>query len=1022
MSDGSLATLQGGRYLAELYQKDSVQAAFIQKIINAVNKLGANLGANPVGNVAPPPSIDNVNVQTSGEMMQVTLNHNHPVGKAVNYFVEVDTNSNFTQPYVQHLGASRSSLPFNLPTKDSKGNNHAYYVRAYSQYPGSAPSKHTVFGGPLAPAAVTMGGGTQMDFLPSTGSGTASPTGQQGGQGFGNIQNSFKIGGPVQASVGAASAQANQSASGVIGSLSMPTNTFAISGSQPITALPNGGAILAAFINQTAGTFLAGPQLPPAGTAPITDKVATADPASSSTITLGPVTPTIASELALLVVNQHGDSISSGPGGSWVQESTTGLNSQGAIFHEVLTSVAPVNPTVTYSASNTHAGLLATFFSPNGTPTIVNTTKPNTAQSVGTNTFSLSATASAGNTLLFIAIGYGFGTGFSFTNVTDNSGDTFNLVATRQAADGTGIVACYAASNIAGGATSISYTFAGSDTSARVCVYEVTNLLPSAGQPLWRGIVNTDLDNAVFGSAGGGSNNAGAVPNPGGTTHTPPYYLGDDAAWHNIFYQDIQQAGATKTQRLNLNFLSPITVTDNSGNNSSDVNVPVFGASGGSHSTGLVPDPGSSAGTTHFLREDATWVVPSAGGGAQIKRGSYTAVSGDSGTTICFKDANNYAFVQGVNAPSTGGTTVNFASSTTSGNLVVAGCVTNTSSSPTPSGGGVAWTQVGTPQNRGDGWYLTLFFGVVTGTPSTTISFSGTVGSFSSVYALEFSGNPSSSLLDQHNQGTGSGANPTGSVTASQVSDLIIGWFNSEAAPGSFTNIANYSSQPTSGNSNTWLLYRPVGVNGTNNPGVTFAATSAYGFITASFNPQSATAPTLTLPSSPPSSTWSIYVKNDQTNLSLIINPNGLTLDGSSSNLSIPPTGGFYITTDGSNYFSVRGNITPAPSVALTAQTGSISSTALVAAPITTNLYQVSYYLNDTVAGTSGSVTLTITWNDGASQTFTSSTLNFGTLGAFVSGTLIVKATSGAINYSTTVTSPVGSPQYSVDIRVLPLG
>lgn len=42
--------------------------------------------------------------------------------------------------------------------------------------------------------------------------------------------------------------------------------------------------------------------------------------------------------------------------------------------------------------------------------------------------------------------------------------------------------------------------------------------------------------------------------------------------------------------------------------------IDVFGASGPSHSTGAVPDPGSSAGTTRFLREDATWQTVSATG------------------------------------------------------------------------------------------------------------------------------------------------------------------------------------------------------------------------------------------------------------------------------------------------------------------------------------------------------------------------------------------------------------------------
>jgi len=43
----------------------------------------------------------------------------------------------------------------------------------------------------------------------------------------------------------------------------------------------------------------------------------------------------------------------------------------------------------------------------------------------------------------------------------------------------------------------------------------------------------------------------------------------------------------------------PTTLTNLTGSN--------FGASGASHSVGLVPDPGSSAGTTKFLREDGSW-------------------------------------------------------------------------------------------------------------------------------------------------------------------------------------------------------------------------------------------------------------------------------------------------------------------------------------------------------------------------------------------------------------------------------
>ena len=207
MSD-NWAQLDGGRFLADLYRKDSVQAAFMDKVINAINKLGNTIGANPVGEVEPPHPINQVNVSTSGEMMQVNLLHTTPVKRGINYFVEVDTNPNFNQPMVKPMGPSRATVPFPLPSKDAKGNMISYYVRAFAQYPGSKPSLPTVFGGKLNPAAVTMGGSTKMTLLPSFGSGTSSPTGQQGVSGFGRVLNSPTSIGPVQNSIGPPTVQA----------------------------------------------------------------------------------------------------------------------------------------------------------------------------------------------------------------------------------------------------------------------------------------------------------------------------------------------------------------------------------------------------------------------------------------------------------------------------------------------------------------------------------------------------------------------------------------------------------------------------------------------------------------------------------------------------------------------------------------------------------------------------------------------------------------------------------------------
>ena len=48
--------------------------------------------------------------------------------------------------------------------------------------------------------------------------------------------------------------------------------------------------------------------------------------------------------------------------------------------------------------------------------------------------------------------------------------------------------------------------------------------------------------------------------------------------------------------------------------------IPNFIASGVSHAKGAVPDPGITAGTTKFLREDATWQVPAGGGGSNFTR------------------------------------------------------------------------------------------------------------------------------------------------------------------------------------------------------------------------------------------------------------------------------------------------------------------------------------------------------------------------------------------------------------------
>jgi Periplasmic copper-binding protein (NosD) len=78
----------------------------------------------------------------------------------------------------------------------------------------------------------------------------------------------------------------------------------------------------------------------------------------------------------------------------------------------------------------------------------------------------------------------------------------------------------------------------------------------------------------------------------------------------------------------------------------------VFGASGSSHAAGDVPDPGSSAGTTKFLREDATWQTLYTNGGVNEQSGtSYTIVTGDRSKLVNFN--NTSAVAVAVTASST---------------------------------------------------------------------------------------------------------------------------------------------------------------------------------------------------------------------------------------------------------------------------------------------------------------------------------------------------------------------------------
>lgn len=109
----------------------------------------------------------------------------------------------------------------------------------------------------------------------------------------------------------------------------------------------------------------------------------------------------------------------------------------------------------------------------------------------------------------------------------------------------------------------------------------------------------------------------------------------------------------------------------------------------------------------------------------------------------------------------------------------------------------------------------------------------------------------------------------------------------------------------------------------------------------------------------------------------------------------------------------------PVVSVAPAAQTASIGSTTLFTASAT-GLYQLSYYLVTTTAGSAGTVLATFGWNDGAAgRTLVTTTIVLSALTGFLGGVATIYLAAGqVVTYATTVAAAVGSPQYTIAIAL----
>ena len=174
---------------------------------------------------------------------------------------------------------------------------------------------------------------------------------------------------------------------------------------------------------------------------------------------------------------------------------------------------------------------------------------------------------------------------------------------------------------------------------------------------------------SIFATIGQIENNGVAVPGEPTLNFLSPLVVTDNptnqssdisVSLATLYYQTVQQAGTSKAQEPKLNFLAPMTVTDDPGNTSSDVAVSVMvGDSGSGGVKGLVPAPPAGSGALNYLQANGTWSEPAGTGGVTIVAVDLTGQNNNIGaTTIVTPGANGYYRISGwavsTNTPSGG--------------------------------------------------------------------------------------------------------------------------------------------------------------------------------------------------------------------------------------------------------------------------------------------------------------------------------------------------------------------------------
>lgn len=175
--------------------------------------------------------------------------------------------------------------------------------------------------------------------------------------------------------------------------------------------------------------------------------------------------------------------------------------------------------------------------------------------------------------------------------------------------------------------------------------------------------------------------------------------------------------------------------------------LPVMGASGSSHAAGIVPDPGSIAGTTKYLREDGSWSVPpgASSGSSTLAGDTDVAISGAADKQVLAYD-------------SASATWKNKALTLTSASMTwspsdKSGFVTLSNNNMTAAGNSSGWTSVRSTKSQAAGKYYfeTTFTGgdqrLYVGLANSAASLSNYIGSDNNGIGFACNGNTFSSSV-----------------------------------------------------------------------------------------------------------------------------------------------------------------------------------------------------------------------------------------------------------------------------------